>query len=185
MGAHPNTRPLCLRALTQLRRSRISWGLLLQTLSNWDKTKWIRYLTCANGMFVHKGLQAALSLRWAGKNKVCAVKLNFAGNTQRDPDLWELLVIVVWGGCWEGSTPPIAPTHPPQPHPPRKRKKRKDTKHICQVIKWLHLIIWASGSETLVHASESPAGLLKPRLLGPTPRAWVSRSGVGLENLHL
>lgn len=173
-GAHPNTRPLCPRALTQLFRSRISRRLLWPTLSNWDKSKWIRYLTCANGMFVHKGLWAALCLEWTGKNKVC--ELNWV--------LWEThkgswtfgTCWSLWygGGCWDGPTPPIPPTCPPQP----KMKRRWQT--YFKVIKWLNLTLQASGPETSTHTLESPAWLIRPPTwLGPAPKVWLSSLGWG------
>lgn len=152
-GAPPNTRPLCPRALTQLFRSRISRRLLSQTLGNWDKSKWIRCLTCANRMFVHKRLPAALCLEWTGKNKAC--ELNWIlWETHKEIWIFGKCQQLQWcaGGCWEGPTPPIPPAHLPTQ---KRRKKRYQTNF--KVIKFDYLGQWFSTS---AHASESPGGRL-------------------------
>lgn len=131
MGAHPNTRPLCPRALTQLFRSRISRRLLLQALSKWDKSKWIRYLTCSNGMLVHKERGAALCPEWTGKNKVC--KLNWILWIWNFGNCWWLCYCrarrVMLGRTW----PSINSPNTPSPASKGKRKKKwNDNKHTSE-----------------------------------------------------
>lgn len=126
--------------------------LQLQTLSDWEKSKWTGDSTCANGVLVCGGLPLrTVSGRDRQKQSV-RVKLNFPGNTQRS-DLQRLWCA---GECWVGQ-----PSQFPQHTLPSQKKKRYQTKF--KIIKFDYLGQWFPNFSS---SRRIPAGLVKTQVAG-------------------